>query len=583
MAVQSITTRLFPAGWEPLSRPRVSNLLWIIATAALVVAVWLLGRELVRIERLADDMRSVVMPQMVAQQKRAIWIESLRSAANIVVFASEAKTRQDALAKAEQLAGNVTLDERARQHVLAQASASIRRAARRSDEADRLDRQIRDMLGQANSLITDMNANLASIVDDSASTLERVVHEILQSGDESGFSRTVLEEVLDLNTTSQDLLAILDQGRVLLAAARTMETEAELQEAARYFEAIGASLRARVHTLRGNTDYERMPGRIERFVELVEVFDRRRQWLSARQDAMAASDRAKASLAVMRENLAADAAAVAEAGVADIAARASRSKLASAAALVALIVALGLVALRERWSRDLQVLEPDPAGRPACAAHRADLDAVTPELSAALTAVERFQKAHGNLEHLRRALPSKLSRLLSPPATPDASNAGPARSGDGSAGPTQGGAQRDPTAQADLPGVIAPLLDLVHEITDSSSKSALEGALTAMRVLQRAGARAEREPEPARAAERERASLIEARRSLEIAAALTEITSERIGAAIGEMNIAAGGPDPSAGAVAEAAPEGLLRRIDRLSADLAAVHAQTGRLSAGVG
>jgi hypothetical protein len=583
MAVQSLTTRLFTTRREPLSQPGVTNLLSSAATVALVLAVWLLGRELVRIERLADDMRSVAMPQMVAQQKRAIWIESLRSAANIVVFASEAATREDALAKAEQLAANVTLDERERQDVLAQASASIRLAARKADEAYRLDRQIRDMLGQANSLITDMSANLTSIVDDSASTLARVVREILQSRDENRLSREVLDEVLLLNTTSQDLLAILDQGRVLLAAARTMEAEAELQEAARYFQAIGASLRARVHTLRGNTDYERMPGRIERFGELVEVFDRRRQWLSARQEAMAASDRAKASLAVMRENVAADAVAVAETGVAEIAAGASRSKLASAAALVALIVALGLVALRERWGRDSQAPEPDAIHGPTSARHGACLDALTPDLGAALAAIERFQKAHGNLEHLRRALPGKLSRLLSPPATPGASDAEPARSGDGSSGSGQGGAPRGLTAQADLAGTIGPLLDLVDEITASSRKSALEGALNGMRVLQRAGVRAERESEPARAADKERPSLIEARRSLEIAAALTEITSERIGAAIGEMNIAAAAPDPSGGAIAGAAPDGVLRRIDRLSADLTAVYAQTGRLSAGIG
>jgi hypothetical protein len=327
-----------------------------------------------------------------------------------------------------------------------------------------------------------------------------------------------------------------------------------------------------------------MPGRIEEFVQLVEVFDQRRQWLSARQDAMAASDRAKASLAVMRENLAADAAAVAEAGVADIAAGASRSKLASAAALVALIVALGLVALRERWGRDSQAFEPDAIHGPTFLRRGTDLDALTPELCAALTAIERFQKAHGNLEHLRRTLPGKLCRLLSPPVTPEASNAKPARSGEDSAGSARGGAPRDPTAQAGLPEATGPLLDLVHEIAASASRSALDGALNGMRVLQRAGVRAEREPEPAHAAEKGRASLIEARRSLEIAAALTEITSERIGAAIGEMNIAAAAPAPSGGAIAGAAPDdALLRRIDRLSADLAAVYAQTGRLSAGTG
>ncbi|MGH6920211.1 MAG: hypothetical protein ACREJ0_21190, partial [Geminicoccaceae bacterium] len=178
-----------------------------LLAATLAGAVILFGRDLMDVKAVATRMQLAVLPQVMVQHQRAIWIENLRSAAQVVVYAPLRQTRQDALAKAEQLAANVTDLQTANGAVLTRAWTLIRRAAASADEAERNDAEIRQRLQEADSVISDMSANLGSIVEDSAGTLARLIREVLSTGDQDGLSRETLEEVLAINTTSQDLLA----------------------------------------------------------------------------------------------------------------------------------------------------------------------------------------------------------------------------------------------------------------------------------------------------------------------------------------------------------------------------------------
>ena len=326
-------------------------LVTFLLTATLAGAVLLFGRDLLDIKAVATRMQLAVLPQVMVQHRRAIWIENLRSAAQVVVYAPKPETRQDALSKAEQLAANVTDLQTANGAVLTRAWTLIRRAAARADEAERIDAEIRERLHETDSLISDMSANLGSIVEDSAGTLARLIREALSAGDQDGLSKETLEEVLAINTTSQDLLASLDRGRILLTEARTMTDTAALDEAALHFRSIGRQLTLRVSTLRGNSDYEYLPARIEQFVNLMVIFKLRRQWLEAREEAITASMAAMLELGRLRETLHANAADTAEHSVAAIAGNLRRIERSAKGGLVALALIGLFVAVSYRQTR----------------------------------------------------------------------------------------------------------------------------------------------------------------------------------------------------------------------------------------
>ncbi|HEX6141641.1 MAG TPA: hypothetical protein VFZ01_02910 [Geminicoccaceae bacterium] len=399
------------SSWRSLSGEAVARLLtWRLARLGLVLAgaavLAEIGLQLHDIGGLSRAMQQDALPAAIAQQKRAIWTEHLRSAADIVVFADEAE-RGNALAKAEQLADNLIRNvSPEKRQAVEHGLAALMLAAQASRRAAQLDREIKLKLAEANEVIGDMRANLASIVEDSSGTLARLLRDAVERTFPNRPLRGDLEEVLALNTTSQDLLASLDRGRILLADARSMEQEEEVQRAAARFEAIGHQLRARVETLRGNSDYEYLPDMIERFLALGPVFRHRQAALLAEAQALDWSGEAKRRLGVLRENLSADAASRAEAHLASIIAAARRA--AFAFALLSLLALLGAGAALARARRGplddgLAQLPADPS--PPGAASRTDLEKHAMTLRQMHVGLE-------NLEHWRDHLPSRLRSTL---------------------------------------------------------------------------------------------------------------------------------------------------------------------------
>ena len=517
---------------------------------ALAVTVLAVGRELAGIETLANDIQTTVLPQVMAQQRRAIWIESLRSAAQVVVYAPGRTTRQDALSKAEQLAANVTDLESANGDRLTGAWALIRHAAETTDEAERIDGQIRARLLEADSLIGDMSANLGSIVADSAGTLARLIKEVLGAGHQGGLTRQTLEEVLSINTTSQDLLASLDQGRILLAAARSMTDNDEIERAADHFNSIGQQLTLRVDTLRGNSDYEYLPAMIGRFVGLAVIFQLRRDWLDARSAAMAASHQATLQLGLLRETLNADAADSAERSVASITTSLERIGRSAAGALIALLIVGALVAWRYRWAMTATAEHAD-AGPEHAQAQRAD-EIARAQLRATLASLEVFVTERANLEHLCQNLPVKLRQtaggvLEHLARVEQRSLAGPAAE---PLPPTRY-CRPCPPCRPEVPveGRSSPLpeswsapgvVELVQDIAAVSTAAAfhaLHGSVRAIHGIERAEA-APGAPSGHDRAEHSAANgdLALSLRALELAAEVAGSTTEQVTLALAEMN-----------------------------------------------
>lgn len=405
---------------RPLA-PRGASCLPITALTLTVIAIPLLALiiivgELVGIERLAATVREGALPTAIAQQKRAIWTETLRNAAKVVAYAPERTIRKAALAKAEQLAQNLKqVADPAQAEALRAGMAAIRGTARATNEAQDHDAAIRAMLRAADEVISDMSANLTSIVEDSADTLARLIETTLAEGAQGQPGYGLIDEVLALNTSSRDLLASLDQGRLLLAAARTMEEPSALEQAAARFTAIAATLRARVGTLRGNSDYEYLPEMIARFNELAAIFDLRIKTLAEQAKALQSRQEAERALARLREDLSAEAIAAAERSVEALA---GDSRDISTQAIVMLV--LGALAL-------LVMLA---VGKSRCDGSLARDHGINDEPDSAFDAVAalvgvfaRFLREQHNLERWSRCLEAYLENALGELA---ARRAGPA-------------------------------------------------------------------------------------------------------------------------------------------------------------
>jgi hypothetical protein len=542
-------------------RSRPTALVAVLVALALAVVTGLIGRELVSIQSLAGDVQGVVLPQIMTRHQRAIWIESLRSAADVVLYAPEQNTRHRALAKAEQLAANVTYADLASREALEDAWASIRLAATKTDEAQHVGQQMQALLGEADRLVTDMSANLSSIVDDSGATITRMIKEALSAHGGSPYPREVLEEVLAINTTSHELVSSLDRGRIILGSALLLEEDEKLTAAKTHFMAIGKQLQARVDTLRGNSDYEYLPAMIERFRRLDVLFDHQRNRLALWQEAMAASTSAKLRLGVVRETLAADAAAAAEASVGDIAASASRIKLAAVAMVMVVMLAAGIL-LTRTWQRawrgrelDVQAA-PVPDGAPAYIVPAGTVHAT-------VTSLESLIKAQGNLEHWRRTLIAKLTgavggalaRLAGCDAAPD----GPL-----AAAATGGGDAADPALPPELAPCLSRVVALIEDVAARTSLVGLGASLQSVRLV--GGALAD--PEQAAAAPGGSGDTpLSPPDVLAAATAAAEAVSERVGTTISEVNALAQRADRDP---ARASAD-IVQMIARLADQLAAV------------
>jgi hypothetical protein len=538
----------------------------VLVAIALAVVTSLVGRELVSIESLAADVQSVVLPQITARQQRAIWIESLRSAANVVLYAPDRITRHQALAKAEQLAANVTHADAASREALDEAWASIRLAATKADEAQRIEQQMQAMLSEADSLITDMSANLSSIVDDSATTIARMVKDAMAEDSHSPYSKDALEEVMAINSTSHDLLASLDRGRIILTSALSLETDQELASAQTHFVAIGSQLQARVNTLRGNSDYEYLPEMIESFRQLEPLFDYQRTKLTLLQEAQSASASAKLQLGVVRETLAADAAAAAETSVATIAASVSRIKLTAAAMVVILIIAAA-VSLKRNWRAGRATAEANarcPSSPNGELAGASQDDSVR----ATVVSLESLIKAQGNLEYWRQTLIVKLTGAVNSALQRVAEHA-PDRPVDGALAATDTHAAGHPDIANDalLPPELAPRLTrvvgLIEDVAAQTSLVGLKASLDGVRLtdgaLKQPGKQLPRDQRTADAPSAN--AFFSPSEALAAAAAVAEAVTERVGTTVSEIN-----------AIAQQAD----RSLAQVSADIVHMVAQLG-------
>jgi hypothetical protein len=362
--------------------------------AALVLA--LAAPQLAGVEDLAETTRAEVIPRMVVQHKQAIWTESLRSAADLVVHTPDAAVRKGALVKAEQLARALLQGaDDDRRAVLTQAIGGLRLAAAAADTTDRLDRESRAMLAAAEGSIGAIRTALTSIREDPAGAP-------LQRRGKTRRPQTAPPSAAE----GQDLLGLLDEGRVLLASAASMEEWEELRAAAQRFGSIGQQLQAGLGGWHLGPDEAHLSGMLEGFIALKAVFEHRQGVLAAQDQALAADRLSKMQFAQLRETLAADAAGAAEASVATIADHVRGIRNVALATLGAgVAVAAGITLYGQRAAP----VPPRPAGEEAAGLQQGWREE---HLARSAELARRYHKAQRNLDHWRDALPDKLEQTI---------------------------------------------------------------------------------------------------------------------------------------------------------------------------
>ncbi len=327
-------------GHKNISLSRAGIALGLLIGVMLAGVSVVVGSKLVAIEQLAEETRSVVIPETVSQQRRALAIENMTKFAPLVVHAPSQDARTEALTQAEGIAAALAEDsDEDQQQAIQQAMAAIRVAAGNAGSADELRAQIAATLADAGKIVEEMDDNLASIAEDSESQLEELIEEIGAASESElqGLGRD-LESLFQINTASQNLLTgVRDSLGVLVAATGLDDQERLLAEEER-FSAILKRLQALLDGLPSTGDYEYLAPLIDEFGKLDGIFEMRREVLANQANALRQSGTAVQILSALSESLSTDAAEVASRSVGIIAATAESIEITAGGALAVMVV-----------------------------------------------------------------------------------------------------------------------------------------------------------------------------------------------------------------------------------------------------
>ncbi len=356
-----------------------------------------MGSKLIGIERLATETRTVTIPNAVSQQRCALATESLTKVATQLIHAPTKDRRSQRLKEAESVTSTLMegADE-AQQGQISEAIEAIRLAGKHAGEAEAFGAKLTRNLAEANRIIKEIDDNLASIADDSASELEEILEE-LADADESELEQNAsdLESLFQINFSSQNLLTGVRDSRALLLLARNSVVEKELGDGADRFSATLQRLQLLLNALPSTGDYEYLPPLIEQLGTLGNAFDLRRKTLIERAKAEQNSERAIATLTAIGESLSSNAAKVADRSIGAIAESAEAIQFTSIITLVSVVV----VALLIGWVGRRQLLVPlVRASRTLNQLSKGDTDVTMPaarvrELEAIREAIDDFRDA----------------------------------------------------------------------------------------------------------------------------------------------------------------------------------------------
>ncbi len=323
---------------------------------SLLITSSVIGSRLLGIEKLAIKTRTVTIPDAASQQRRALATESLTKVAIQLIHALTTAQRSQRLEEAETV--TLTLLEGAdgpQQEKISEAIAAIRLAGQHTDNAEKLGTKLHGNLTKAAGIIKEIDDNLASIADDSASSLEELLEELVEA-DESDREQLVddLNSMFQINYSSQGLLTGVRDSRAFLLLATDIVVEKELEKSADQFVKTLQRLRALLKALPSTGDYEYLQPLMEQLEALDNSFELRRAELIEQGKAKSSSELAITTLTEIGESLSSNAVKVTDESIGTIAESAKAIQSAAVASLAIMVV----FALLIGWVGRRHLLKP---------------------------------------------------------------------------------------------------------------------------------------------------------------------------------------------------------------------------------
>ncbi len=314
----------------------LSRALTVSATLLVLVLVAvgiIVSKELFAIRNSAEVTRSVTIPKSVEQNRHAMIAERMGHHAEQVRYAPEETVRTRALDSAMTLSDELASGLHHHQRALVERAAGlIREAGNAAQAAQAAGERIASLLVEADNLIAEIDEGLSAIVEDSGYRAVEIIDDASQQLEDSEAGRiradvgrvlADVQDTMEFNTSSRQLLDALRALRNVLIEARSIDSVAGLEAAETRFTALYRRLDAMINSLpqagTGASDFEYLPEQIGQFAKFQAIFPLRREAIEARGTTDARASEALAILTGLRESLSADAADNAMSSVGEIA------------------------------------------------------------------------------------------------------------------------------------------------------------------------------------------------------------------------------------------------------------------------
>jgi methyl-accepting chemotaxis protein len=276
----------------------VLMLLMVLGVAG-TIGVWL-----AEVGRVAEDTRSNVIPRTVAQNERAIASEKLGHLAMQVLTADSAR-RKIALAESDDIVLSLKQQSTVSEwKVIEEARQSVQRTADFLGSADIIEAKMATQIAKADTLIEEIEGNLASIVEASSYRVKELIEEVatIQGGDVPELYAD-LEDNVSVNQEAAALVGRLRSGRNILTMARIHTDKAAIAEGLREFTAMTMKLNEHLAVFPQTGDYEYLPGLLDDFASLSVMFELRNNILALRESATMENHKTKAILGALSRTL----------------------------------------------------------------------------------------------------------------------------------------------------------------------------------------------------------------------------------------------------------------------------------------
>ncbi|NNE24867.1 MAG: hypothetical protein HKN11_19890 [Rhizobiales bacterium] len=321
-----------------------ATIVFVLMALLIGLPALVIGQKLVDIEGLADETSRVAIPQSVDQNNRALATESLTRLAAQVVAAPDAKARKQILANARSItAGLPGTSETTNLQAVQSAVNTIAAAGSAADAFDKGNDAVAGHLVHAARIIKEIDDNLASIADDSASQLEELTDELKEAEqDDVPFIVRSLGELAKISAVSQSLLTTVRDSRGILTTVANVRNRNDIAGFEAKFAENLKRMESQVAKLPSTGDYEYLSPLVKEFNTLTMIFTMRAEALDKRAEALQHSNAAITRLTALSKGLSRDAAAVAVKGVEGISSAVRRIEQIAVLALC-IVVLLGLV------------------------------------------------------------------------------------------------------------------------------------------------------------------------------------------------------------------------------------------------